>query len=152
MELISPVSNLKSFWSQMEYAILKQLHTTQPRMASPNELCKHSNLAWRNSLVVPFRSSSSHISLQLLNNPTNHYRCFTFWIIIWLSFTLSLRLVAPNLEAKVRQNQYQQKDIHDFHTSEQMLVEGDSVPVKNFSFGDPWSLVSSTPRLVLLHL
>ena len=51
---------------------------------------------------------------------------------------LLLRLVAPNLEAKVCQNQYRQKDIHDFHTSERMLVEGDSVLVKNFSFGDPW--------------
>ena len=45
MELTLPVPNLKSFWSQMEYAIPKQLYTTQHQMTSPKELCKHSNLA-----------------------------------------------------------------------------------------------------------
>ena len=49
-----------------------------------------------------------------------------------------LDLLHPNLEAKVCQNQYQQKDLHDFNARDRVLVEGDSVLVKNFSSGDPW--------------
>ena len=49
-----------------------------------------------------------------------------------------LDVLHPNLEAKVRQNQYRQKDLHDFLARDRVLIEGDSVLVKNFSSGDPW--------------
>ena len=62
-----------------------------------------------------------------------------------------LDLLHPNLEAKVCQNQYQQ-DLHDFHARERVLVEGDSVLVKTLVQVIHGSLVSSIPRLVLLHL
>ena len=63
-----------------------------------------------------------------------------------------LDLLHPNLEAKVRQNQYRQKDLHDFHARDRVLVEGDSVLVKNFSSGNPWLPGVIYSRLVLLHL
>ena len=49
-----------------------------------------------------------------------------------------LDLLHPSIEAKVRQTQYRQKESHDFHARECILVEGDSVLVKNFSSWDPW--------------
>ena len=45
-----------------------------------------------------------------------------------------LDLLHPNFEAKVCQNQYWQKDLHNFYAREQVFVEGDSVLV---STGDP---------------
>ena len=49
-----------------------------------------------------------------------------------------LDLLHHNLKAKVRQNQYRQEDLHNFHARERVLVKGDYVLVKNFSSGDPW--------------
>ena len=49
-----------------------------------------------------------------------------------------LDFLRPNLDAKVRQNQSRQKELHDFHARERELVEGDSVLAKNFSAGEPW--------------
>ena len=44
----------------------------------------------------------------------------------------------PNIEAIVHQNQCRQKELHDFHARERVLVEGGSVLVKNFSSGNSW--------------
>ena len=49
-----------------------------------------------------------------------------------------LDFLRPNLDAKVRQNQSGQKELHDFHARDRELVEGDSVLAKNFSAGEPW--------------
>ena len=49
-----------------------------------------------------------------------------------------LDFLRPNLEAKVRQTQCRQKELHDFHARDRELAEGDSVLVKNFSAGNPW--------------
>ena len=38
-----------------------------------------------------------------------------------------LDFLRPNLDAKVRQNQSRQKELHDFHARDRELVEGDSV-------------------------
>ena len=49
-----------------------------------------------------------------------------------------LDLLQPNLDAKVRQSQSRQKELHDFHARDCTLQEGDTVLTKNFSTGDPW--------------
>ena len=49
-----------------------------------------------------------------------------------------LDFLRPSIDAKVRQNQCRQKELHDFHARDRVLVEGDSVLVKNFSAGEPW--------------
>ena len=44
----------------------------------------------------------------------------------------------PNLDARVRQNQYHQKEPHDYHAKDCDFREGDNVLTKNFSSGEPW--------------
>ena len=49
-----------------------------------------------------------------------------------------LDFIRPNLDARVRQNQYRQKETHDYHAKDRDFREGDDVLTKNFSSGEPW--------------
>ena len=49
-----------------------------------------------------------------------------------------LDFLRPNLPAKVRQCQSQQKDAHDYHARDRQLQMGDKVFAKNYGTGEPW--------------
>ena len=85
-----------------------------------------------------FRNLSSRISLQLSNNPINNYWCLTFWIVIWSSVMLWLRLGASQHWGQGSSKQVLTEREHDYHARERLLVKGDSVLVRNFSSKDPW--------------
>ena len=49
-----------------------------------------------------------------------------------------LDFIRSNLDARVCQNQYRQKEAHDFHAKDRYFQEGDDILTKNFSSGEPW--------------
>ena len=82
---------------------------------------------------------SSQISFQLSYHPRQTTTgVLPSELLLGRRLRCHLDFLRPNLEAKVRQTQCQQKELHDFHARDRELVEGDSVFVKNFSPSDPW--------------
>ena len=49
-----------------------------------------------------------------------------------------LDFIYPNLDARVSQNQYRQKETHDFHAKDHDFQEGDNILTMNFISGEPW--------------
>ena len=49
-----------------------------------------------------------------------------------------LDFICPNLDARVSQNQYCQKETHDFHAKDCDFQEGDVILTMNFISGEPW--------------